>query len=125
VFSTTTIRHSKIHCFFSKRAVFIYDPGGQKPTARLYGVLDRRLGEGEYVAAGEYTIADMAIFPWCRLHERQGQNLDDFPNVKRWFEQISARPAVAKDMEKLEDVVDEFNEETWSASFGAEQYKRR
>ncbi len=77
------------------------------------------------MAAGEYTIADMAIFPWCRLHERQGQNLDDFPNVKRWFDQVAARPAVAKDMDKLEDIVEEFDEETWAASFGAEQYKRR
>jgi GST-like protein len=94
-------------------------------AARLYGVLDRRLAESEYVAAGEYTIADMAIFPWCRLHERQRQKLEDFPNVKRWFEQIAARPAVAKDMEKLEDVVGEFDEESWEASFGAEQYKRR
>jgi GST-like protein len=94
-------------------------------AARLYGVLDRKLGEGAYVAAGEYTIADMAIFPWCRLHERQGQNLDDFPNVKRWFDQIAARPAVAKDMDELEDVVEDFDEKTWSASFGAEQYKRR
>ncbi len=88
-------------------------------------MLDRQLGEGEYVAAGEYTIADMAIFPWCRLHERQGQNLDDFPNVKRWFEQIAARPAVAKDMAMLEDIVGEFDEESWEASFGADQYKRR
>jgi len=55
----------------------------------------------------------------------QGQNLDDFPNVKRWFEQIAARPAVAKDMAMLEDVVGEFDEESWEASFGAEQYKRR
>jgi GST-like protein len=76
------------------------------------------------VAAGEYTIADMAIFPWCRLHERQRQNLDDFPHVKRWFEQIAARPAVAKDMAMLEDVVGEFDEESREASFGAEQYKR-
>jgi GST-like protein len=94
-------------------------------AARLYGVLDRRLAEGEYVAAGVYTIADMAVFPWCRLHERQGQDLDHFQNVKRWFEKIAARPAVARDMEKLEDVVGEFDEEIWSASFGAEQYKRR
>ena len=94
-------------------------------AARLYGVLDRRLAENEYVAAGEYTIADIAIFPWCRLHERQGQRLVDFPNVERWFEQIEARPAVAKDMERLEDVVAEFDEQTWSMSFGAEQYKRR
>ena len=76
------------------------------------------------MAAGEYTIADMAIFPWCRLHERQRQNLDDFPQVKRWFEQIAARPAVARDMAMLEDVVGEFDEESWEASFGAEQYKR-
>jgi GST-like protein len=94
-------------------------------AARLYGVLDRRLGEGEYVAAGEYTIADIAIFPWCRLHGRQGQKLEDFPNVRRWFERIGSRPAVAKDMEKLEDVVGEFDEESWAISFGAEQYKRR
>jgi GST-like protein len=94
-------------------------------SARLYGVLDRRLGEGEYVAAGEYTIADMAIFPWCRLHERQGQDLDDFPNVKRWFEQIASRPAVAKDMKKLEDIVGKWDEESWDASFGTAQYKRR
>ena len=51
---------------------------------RLYRVLDRRLGEAEYVA-GDYSIADMAIFPWCRLHGRQGQKLEDHPNVLRWF----------------------------------------
>ena len=50
-------------------------------AGRLYQVLDDRLAANEYVAAGEHTISDMAIFPWCRLHERQGQNLDDFPNV--------------------------------------------
>ena len=94
-------------------------------AGRLYQVLDDRLAANEYVAAGEYTIADMAIFPWCRLHERQGQNLDDFSNVSRWFDVIAARPAVAKDMEKLEDIVDDFDEESWSAAFGAEQYKRR
>ena len=94
-------------------------------AGRLYQVLDDRLAANEYVAAGEYTIADMAIFPWCRLHKRQCQNLDDFPNVKRWFDVIAARPAVAKDMKKLEDIVDDFDEESWSAAFGAEQYKRR
>ncbi len=82
---------------------------------------------GEECATRAVTnrIADMAIFPWCRLHERQGQNLDDFPNVKRWFAQIAARPAVAKDMDALEDVVGEFDEESWSASFGDGQDKRR
>jgi GST-like protein len=90
-------------------------------AARLYGVLGKRLAGNEYVAAGEYTIADMAIFPWCRLYERQGQNIDEFPNVKRWFEMIAARPAVAKDMEKLEDIVGEWDEESWEVSFGDRQ----
>ena len=75
---------------------------------RLYGVLDRRLTTHEWVAAEEYTIADMAIFPWCRLYERQRQNIDDFPNVKRWFAVVAARPAVAKDMDRLEDIIGEW-----------------
>jgi GST-like protein len=90
-------------------------------AGRLYGVLDRQLGQHDYVAADQYTIADMAIFPWCRLHERQRQNLDDFPNVKRWFERIAARPAVAKDMARLEDVVTGFTKESWDAAFGRRQ----
>ena len=96
-------------------------------AGRLYGVLDARLDGRDYVAAGEYTIADMAIFPWCRLHGRQGQDLADFANVRRWFEAIAARPAVAGDMAKLEDKADrtEWTEERWSNLFGAEQYRRR
>ena len=66
-----------------------------KETARLYGVLDRRLQGREFVA-GEYSIADMAIYPWVVPYERQGQRLEDFPEVKRWFESIAARPATAR-----------------------------
>jgi len=90
-------------------------------AARLYGVLDKQLSGRDYVAAGEYTVADMAIFPWCRLYERQGQNIDDFPNVKRWFERIAARPAVAKDMDRLEDIVEGWTAESWEVSFGRRQ----
>lgn len=90
-------------------------------AARLYGVLDRQLGRHEYVSADDYTIADMSVFPWCRLHKRQRQDLDDFPNVKRWFVQIAARPAVAKDMGKLEDIVTGFTKEGWDAAFGQRQ----
>ncbi len=90
-------------------------------AARLYGVLDKRLADNAYVAAGEFTIADIAIFPWCRLYERQGQNIDDFPNVKRWFETIAARPAVARDMNKTEDIVGEWDAESWEVSFGDRQ----
>jgi len=62
---------------------------------RLYGVLDRRLAGRDYVA-GDYSIADMAIWPWIVPHQRQGQSLDDFPNIARWFAAICARPAVER-----------------------------
>ena len=91
---------------------------------RLYNVLDKRLESREYVA-GEYSIADMAIFPWCRLHGRQGQRIEDFPNVERWFEAVAERPAVARDMARLEDRAGEFDKEAWSNLFGADQYARR
>lgn len=63
-----------------------------RETNRLYGVLDRQLAGGEYVA-GDYSIADMACYPWIVPHEQHGQNLDDFPNLKRWFLRIRERPA--------------------------------
>jgi GST-like protein len=66
-----------------------------KETNRLYAVLDKRLADREFVA-GAYSIADMASYPWVVPHERQGQKLDDFPNLKRWFEAIHARPAVQR-----------------------------
>jgi GSH-dependent disulfide-bond oxidoreductase len=62
---------------------------------RLYGVMDRRLGDVEYLA-GDYSIADIACWPWIKSHERQGQDLGDFQNVKRWFETIGDRPAVMR-----------------------------
>lgn len=62
---------------------------------RLYGVLDRRLEEVEYVA-GDYTVADMAIFPWIARHEWHRTDLNDFPSVKRWYKSIAARPAVQR-----------------------------
>jgi len=66
-----------------------------KETARLYGVLDRRLADREFVA-GSYSIADIACYPWIVPYERQSQNLADFPHLKRWFETIAARPAVKR-----------------------------
>jgi GST-like protein len=61
-------------------------------TNRLYGVLNKRLADREFVA-GDYSIADIASYPWIVPHERQGQNLDDFPHLKRWFDAIKERPA--------------------------------
>lgn len=62
---------------------------------RLYGVMDRRLTDREFLA-GEYSIADMASWPWIKQHANYDQNLEDFPNLKRWFDAIAARPAVIK-----------------------------
>src|SRR5215831_7455284 len=70
---------------------------------RLYGVLNRRLADRSFVA-GEYSIADMAIYPWIVPYERQGQNIADFLHLKRWFEAIRARPAVERAYEKAKAV---------------------
>jgi GST-like protein len=66
-----------------------------KETNRLYGVADHRLSDREFLA-GDYSIADMAVYPWIVPYERQGQNIDHFPHLKRWFAQIRARPAVER-----------------------------
>jgi GST-like protein len=71
-----------------------------KETNRLYGVLDHRLEGRAFIAGADYSIADMAAYPWIVPHKRQGQNLDDFPNVKHWFETIRARPATIRAYEK-------------------------
>jgi len=97
-----------------------------KETGRLYGVVDRRLGEVPYLA-GEYSIADMAVFPWLRLYERQGQKLEDFPNLKRWFEAIDARPAVKKGVTILADKrrPGPMDDKQREILFGAQQYAKR
>jgi GST-like protein len=65
---------------------------------RLYGVMNKRLADRDYLA-GDYSIADMASIGWVRPYENQGQDLDDFPNLKRWFEAVLARPAVQRGIE--------------------------
>lgn len=72
-----------------------------KEVNRLYGVLDKQLAQHDYVA-GEYSIADMAIYPWIVPHEPHGQRLGDFPHLKRWFETLHARPAVVRTYEGVE-----------------------
>jgi len=72
-------------------------------TNRLYGVLNKRLANHEFVA-GDYSIADMASYPWIVPYERQGQKLEDFPNLKRWFEAIRARPATVRAYEKAKEI---------------------
>jgi GST-like protein len=72
-------------------------------TGRLYAVLDRRLADREYIA-GAYSIADMACYPWVVPYQAQGQDLADFPHLRRWFEAIAARPATARAYAKAEEI---------------------
>jgi len=69
-----------------------------KETKRLYKVMNERLGEAQYLAGDAYTIADIATYPWVARKNRHQVDLDEFPNVKRWFDELSAHPAVEKGM---------------------------
>jgi GST-like protein len=68
----------------------------ERETRRLYGVLDKQLKNRTHVAGDDYSIADMAIYPWIVPHEAQHQDLDDTPDLKRWFESVRARPATVR-----------------------------
>lgn len=68
-----------------------------KEVRRLYGVMDRRLGESKYFSEN-YSIADIATYPWVARHEWHSVQLGEFPNVKRWYDEVGARPAVTKGM---------------------------
>lgn len=92
---------------------------------RLYGVIDKRLAESAYLAGDDYSIADIATFPWLRSHERQGQDLNDFPDLKRWYEIIKMRPAVRRGIDVLKDLRREFDDKAHENLFGATQYQHR
>ena len=92
---------------------------------RLYGVIDKRLAESAYLAGDDYSIADIATFPWLRSHERQGQDLNDFPDLKRWYEIIKMRPAVRRGIDVLKDLRREFDNKAHENLFGTTQYQRR
>ncbi|MDS4012012.1 MAG: glutathione S-transferase N-terminal domain-containing protein [Defluviicoccus sp.] len=91
----------------------------QRETERLYGVLERRLADRAFIA-DTYSIADMAAYPWIVPHKRQGQDLDTFPNVKRWFETIRARAAVVRAYEIGNNISSEpvVNEQSRAILFG-------
>ena len=96
---------------------------------RLYHVMDQRLEEIDYLAGKEYSIADIACWPWVRVHRYHGQRWEDFPNVKRWFDDVAARPAVQKGMKllinKRAKTRDVLNQEARDILFGQTEMARR
>ncbi|WP_374380646.1 glutathione binding-like protein [Dongia sp.] len=96
-------------------------------TTRLYRVLDARLGEATYLAGDSYTIADIATWPWLRYWDRQGQDLNAHPNLKRWFDAIGERPAVQRGLEVLHDRSRSkpFTAQEREILFGSKQLDRR
>ena len=94
-------------------------------TRRLYGVMETQLGKTQYLAGNDYTIADIATFPWTRSWQNQGIEIDQFPNVKRWQAEISARPAVQRGVEVLASVRKPvMDDKAKEVLFGATQYAK-
>jgi GSH-dependent disulfide-bond oxidoreductase len=93
---------------------------------RLYGVMNGRLAKSKYIAGPEYTIADIAIFPWLRSWKNQGIDWRDYPHLKGWFDEIAARPAVQRGVETLASLRKPLTDEkARDTLFGDRQYLRR
>jgi GST-like protein len=94
---------------------------------RLYGVMDKQLGKSKYIADDAYTIADMSIFPWLRNWQNQGIDWADFPNLKKWFDEIGARPAVQRGVEILADLRKPLQSDDKAKEnlFGKTQFEKR
>ncbi len=93
---------------------------------RLYGVMNKQLAKHKYIAGSEYSIADIAIFPWLRSWKNQGIDWNDYPHLKGWFDEIGGRPGVQRGVEVLahrrKPLVDD---QSRKMLFGSEQYKPR
>jgi GST-like protein len=96
-------------------------------TKRLFGVADTRLGKWRYLAGHDYTIADIAAFPWMRNWKGQEVPLEEYPNTKRWLEEVGDRPAVKSGLEVLVEHRSSGlpKGKAWDVMFGNEQFKRR
>jgi len=94
---------------------------------RIYNVIDKQLSQSPYIA-GDYSIADIAIYPWLVPHNMQGQNLDDFPHLKKWYEGLRARPAVqagfAAMADQLRNRPPTQDKKAWDTLFGNKQYEK-
>ncbi len=109
-----------------RRIQYGYDRYTNEAT-RIYGVIERKLRKTKYLANDKYSIADIATFPWLRSYKNQGQNLDDYPKLKRWFEGIEARQAVQRGLLVLADRrrKGKMDNKTREMLFGKSQYKKR
>ncbi|MES2974788.1 MAG: glutathione S-transferase N-terminal domain-containing protein [Pseudomonadota bacterium] len=93
---------------------------------RLYGVIDRRLAVSPWLGGKDYSIADIATFPWLRNWQNQGIVLDDYPHLKKWFEAIAARPAVQRGVKMLADLRKPITDDkSREVLFGKTQYEKR
>ena len=94
---------------------------------RLYGVMNKRLARSRYIGGRDYGIADMAIFPWLRSWKNQGISWADFPHLKGWFDEVAARPAVARGVEVLSGMRKRLDDDPKAREmlFGQQQYARR
>jgi GST-like protein len=93
---------------------------------RLYGVMNKRLARSKYLGGTEYSIADIAVFPWLRSWKNQGIHWDDHPHLKGWFDEIGARPAVQRGVEVLAGLRKPLSDDkAREALFGEQQYKLR
>lgn len=92
---------------------------------RLYGVMDKRLARSRYIGGAQYSIADIAIFPWLRSWKNQGIDWDDYPHLRGWFDEIAGRPAVVRGVEVLADLRKPLLDDTArDVLFGDTQYQR-
>ena len=98
----------------------------QNETRRLYGVMDQRLADRDFLA-DDYSIADMAVFPWIEVRWLHEIDIDDYPNVKRWYSAVAERPAVRRGMQLLkeDEVIGNPSDETREVFFGKTQVDRR
>ncbi|MEO8935299.1 MAG: glutathione binding-like protein [Burkholderiaceae bacterium] len=93
---------------------------------RLYGVMDKRLGQSRYLACDEYTIADIATWPWTRSYKNQGIDIDEYPNVKRWFDTVGSRAAAQRGVQVLDKARRALTDDkARDMLFGTSQYKKR
>jgi GST-like protein len=96
-----------------------------REATRLYRVIDRRLGEVPYLA-GAYSIADMAVYPWLRPYRWQGQDLEDHPNLLRWYQEVRSRPAVQRGLQVMKEKVDPKRAapsgDSWDVLFGGARH---